>query len=207
MTGRAATIGLWAWSLAWAQPVVRDPGARLQQALSAEKAGRTDAAVRQFRAVIADAPPPEIEGQARLELTRIHETRGEWWEAVEQLRRLRQLAPNEPEYAYQLGVAYRSLSKWAFERVRTLAPESARMQQMLGEQHSIAGDPVKAIAAFERAAAADPKLPGSHLAMAVLYLRQNQRDQARAEIDKEIEIAPDSAVAKQVREMIAGGGH
>ena len=44
--------------------------------------------------------------------------------------------------------------------------------------------------AFSQAIQADPKLKGSHLALSLLYLREGRRDQALAEIEKELEIAP-----------------
>ena len=90
--------------------------------------------------------------------------------------------------------------------MRTLGPQSARFQQMLGEQFSVGGDSAKAVNAFSRAIQADPKLAGSHLALSILYLREGKRDQALAEIDKELEIAPESAVAKRVRQAIAQSG-
>ena len=182
-----------------------DARSLLQSAIAAEKAGKTQSAVRQLREIVMSPAPPEVIGQARLELVRIHQRRGEWWEAAEQLRELRRLAPDNAEYAYQLGVVYRSLSKWAFERMQTTAPDSARSQQILGEQYTVSGDSAKAVTAFQRAIAADPKLAGSHLALAVIYMRQEKREQALVEIDRELEIAPDSAIARQVRQAIVAG--
>ena len=154
-----------AMALAWAQAPAADPNARLQSAISLEKAGQTQAAVRQFRELLRTAPPQRVAGQARLELVRIHERRGEWWEAAEQLQELRKMAPGDAEYAYQMGVVYRSISKSAFEHMRTVRPLSARFQQLLGEQYSVGGDSAKAVYAFSQAIQADPKLPGSHLAL------------------------------------------
>lgn len=193
-------------AMALAQAPAADPNARLQSAISLEKAGQTQAAVRQFRELLRTAPPPTVAGQARLELVRIHERRGEWWDAAAQLQELRKMAPGDAEYAYQLGVVYRSISKSAFEHMRTVGPLSARFQQLLGEQYSVGGDLAKAVYAFSQAIQADPKLQGSHLALSLLYLREGRRDQALAEIEKELEIAPESAVAKRVREAIAQPG-
>ena len=193
-------------AMALAQAPAADPNARLQSAISLEKAGQTQAAVRQFRELLRTAPPPTVAGQARLELVRIHERRGEWWDAAAQLQELRKMAPGDAEYAYQLGVVYRSISKSAFEHMRTVGPLSARFQQLLGEQYSVGGDLTKAVYAFSQAIQADPKLQGSHLALSLLYLREGRRDQALAEIEKELEIAPESAVAKRVREAIAQPG-
>ncbi len=201
---RVLALGAFAVALVCAQAPLPDPRSLLASAMAAEKAGRTEFAVRQFHAIIRSAPPREVIGQARLELVRIYQSRGAWWEAAEQLRELRVLAPSDAEYAYQLGVVYRQLSKWAFETMLGTAPGSARARQMLGEQYSVSGDAAKALSAFRQAIAADPKLAGSHLAVAVLLLRQDKRDQALAEIDKELEIAPESIVAKQVRQVITG---
>lgn len=197
MMGRA-----FAWVLISMLPVSAQTP--LQSAIAAEKAGQTQSAIKQFHAILKTSPPPEIAGQARLELVRIHQRRGEWWESAEQLRELRKLAPQEVEYAYELGVAYRSLSKWAFERMQTAAPGSARTEQMLGEQYSIGGETAKAVAAYNRAIAADPRLAGSHLALAIIHLRAGKRDDAKSEIDKELQIAPESAIAKEVRRAIVG---
>ncbi len=204
MTSSAAVLGIFAASLACAQPP--DAQAVLDAAMAAERAGKLDAAVRQFDAIVRSTAPPEVVGQARLELVRIHGRRAEWFQAAEQLQALRKLAPEDAEYAYELGVVYRNLSKSAFEHMQSVAPQSARVQQMLGEQYAAAGENERAIAAYQRAAAADPKLAGSHLALAVIYLRQQKREKARMEIEKELAITPESAVARQVRQAIEAGG-
>lgn len=196
-----ALFGSFAVSLLCAQPA-NDVRTRLQSAISAEKAGDLPAAVRQFETILHADPPPDVAGQARLELSRIHQKSGDWWKAAEQLRQLRKLAPDEPEYAYELGTVYQNLSKSAFERMQALAPQGARTQQMLGEQYSIAGEAEKAIGAFRRAVAADPKLAGSHLALAMIYMQLGKRSDALAEIDRELAVAPQSAVARQIRQSL-----
>lgn len=181
-----------------------NPRAQLEAGMAAAQAGKIDTAVKQFEAILRGNPPLEVAGQAHLELARIYQLRGDWWQAATQWEALRKLAPNEPEYAYQLGLAYRYLSKWAFERMNALAPQSARVQQMLGEQLAVAGRQERAIAAFQRAVAVDPKLEGSHLALAMIYMQSGKRDDALAEVDRELEIAPESVAAKQLRQAVAG---
>jgi tetratricopeptide (TPR) repeat protein len=199
----ALLSGSFAVSLLLAQSQ-EDARALLGSAISAEKAGNVPAALRQFEKLLHANPPADIAGQARLELLRIHHRREDWWAAAEQLRELRKLAPDDSEYAYELGAVYQNLSKWAFERMQALAPQGARTQQMLGEQYGIAGEREKAIRAFRQAIAADPNLAGSHLALAVIYARVGKRTEALAEIEQELAIAPQSAAALQVRQAIAG---
>lgn len=188
-----------------AQPAVpQSATALLQKGIGAEKAGQIDQAVQAFRELLRGASTREVAGQARLELLRIFERRGNWWEAADQLRELRKLAPMEAEYAYQLGVVYRNLAKSAYEQLRAAGPDSGRFQQMLGEQLGASGDTEKAVAAFQRAIAADPKLAGSHLALSIIYMRMNKRAEALAEIDLELAVAPQSAIARQVRQAISG---
>ncbi len=201
---RGFAILLLASAAMFAQAPAPNPRAQLEAGMAAEQAGKTDAAVKQFEAALKGNPPFEIAGQAHLELARLYQAQGDWWRTVTHWEALRKMAPNEPEYAYQLGLAYQSLSTWAIDRMRAAAPESARMQQMLGEHLAVMGRTEKAIAAFERAVAADPKLQGSHLALAMIYLQAGKRDEALAEIDREIAIAPESAAAKQLRQAVAG---
>lgn len=186
------------------QAVPQSSAALIQKGLGAEKAGHVDQAVEAFRELLRGAPTRAVAGQARLELLRIFERRGNWWEAADQLRELRKLAPMEAEYAYQLGVVYRNLAKSAYEQLRAAGPDSGRFQQMLGEQLGASGDTEKAVAAFQRAIAADPKLAGSHLALSIIYLRMNKRAEALAEIGLELAVAPESAIARQVRQAVSG---
>jgi tetratricopeptide (TPR) repeat protein len=182
-----------------------EPKELLAAASAAEKAGRTEQATRQLQRILETQVTPDVEGQARLQLLRIYQKEQDWREAARQLERLRELAPQDAEYAYQLGAAYQRMSKSAFERMKELDPHSARVQQTFGEQYSVGGDQEKAIAAYRRAIEADPKLAGSHLALAMIYAQAGKADEAKAEISRELEISPNSAIAKQMLRMFAGG--
>jgi tetratricopeptide (TPR) repeat protein len=170
---------------------------------AAAQDGRTQSSIRRLHEVIRRGASAEAIGQARLELARLYQREGDWWNAVQQIQTLRKLAPSDPESVYQLGIAYSGLSKWAFDRMQSLAPNAARTQQMLGEQYAISGENEHAIKAFQQAIKSDPKLEGSHLALAALYLRLQKRAEAAAEIEQELAIVPDSAVAKQLQKAIA----
>jgi tetratricopeptide (TPR) repeat protein len=168
-------------------------------ALFAEQATRTDG---KLKALLANHPTPEAETAIRLELLRECETRADWIPAATQLEHLRRLVPNDPEYAYQLGAVYQRISRTSFQRMRALAPQSARVQQVFGEQYSVTGETGKAIRAYQAAVAADPKMEGNHAALAMIYLQMGKVAEARAEIDRELVIAPESATAKQVAQLM-----
>jgi tetratricopeptide (TPR) repeat protein len=191
-------------ALIFAQAPAPSPKAQLENAAASVHAGKIDTAVKQYEALLRANPPREIAGQAHLDLARIYQAQGDWWQASRQWEALRKLAPDEPEYAYQLGLAYQYLSKSAFEKLLAAAPQSARAHQLVGEQLARMGRNEKAVDAFQRALAADPKLEGTHLALAVIYLQSGKPAEALVEIDEELKIAPESVAAKQIRQAVAG---
>jgi tetratricopeptide (TPR) repeat protein len=136
---------------------------------------------------------------ARQQLARAYERAGNRLAVVEQYRKLRELAPNDPETAYQLGRAYLALSEWSLEHLREVNPGSARLHQALGHNYRVQGKPEMAEQAFRRAAEADPTLPEVHLALAQLYVEQKRWAEARAEIERELALVPESAGARALR--------
>jgi Flp pilus assembly protein TadD len=154
--------------------------------------GRAREAVRELEAAVEIDPR---EPSARLELARAYARAGNLTGAVEQFRQLRQQAPRDPEYAYQLGRAYMKLSAWYIAEISRVAPDSARVYQMLGENRVEQGLKGEAVRAYLKAAAADPRLPGIHLALAQIYVQEGRPDEARAEIERELAIVPENAMA------------
>ena len=139
---------------------------------------------------------------AREQLARAYERAGRPTAAIEQYRAMRDLSPRDPEAAYQLGRAYLRLSEWAMQSLRDVDPGSARIYQALGQNYRVQGRPELAVRAFERAAQADPKLPEIHLALAQIHAEQKNWASARAEIEKELAIVPESAGALALRRRI-----
>jgi predicted Zn-dependent protease len=143
--------------------------------------------------------PSDIAVSARL--AEAYERLGDMPRLVDELRRTRTLAPNDPEYAYRLGRGYLALAQWSVERLRRATPPSPRLQQMAARTYVQQGQAAQAIQALQAAASADPGLPEVHLALAELYLRENQVDAAAAAVGRELAIAPQSraALALQAR--------
>jgi len=139
---------------------------------------------------------------AREQLARAYTRGANPGAAIEQYRALRELAPEDPEYAYQLGRAYLRLSEWAMQRLREIDPGSARIYQAMGHNYRVQGRADLAVRAFERAAQADPRLPEIHLALAQIHLEQGNYGEARKEIDREFAIVPESAGARALKERL-----
>ena len=75
--------------------------------------------------------------------------------AVDELQKLMVLAPDNAEYAYQLGKALAKLSGWSLQELSRVNPSSARLQQALGQEYAIQGKYDRALAAYQQAAKAD----------------------------------------------------
>src|SRR5207249_5693387 len=104
----------------------------------------------------------------RAEFAKAYERANNLGAMADQYRALRELAPQDPEYAYHMRRAYLRLAQWCLEQMMRLDPESPRGYESLADAYRAQGRTDEAIRAFQRAAQADPKLPGIHLALADL---------------------------------------
>lgn len=142
---------------------------------------------------------------ARQQLVKAYARAENFTRMVEQLRVLRHLAPQEPEYAYQLGGAYLKMAGWCGQEISRINPRSARVYQMLGENYRFQqGRMELAVRAFQRAAQADPRLPGIHQALAEIHLEQGNEAQALKELEQELAIVPESATALALKQKLQG---
>jgi Flp pilus assembly protein TadD len=133
---------------------------------------------------------------ARLQLAKALERASDFPGAVEQYRALSELKPDEAEYAYALGSAYLRLSEWSLKQLAALDAGAARFHQAMGHNFRVQGRPDQALAAFDRAAQADPSLPEVHLAMAQIHVEEKRWAEARQEIERELKVVPESAGAR-----------
>lgn len=161
--------------------------------------GRTSEATRELEQAVKLAPREPL---AHLQLAKAYERAGNRIGEVDQYRALRDLAPTDPEYAYQLGRAYLDVSEWSLGELKRIDPRSARLHQARGHTFRVQGRPERALRAFERAAEADPSLPEIHLAMAQIYLQQNRLPEARREVEQELRIVPESAGARALEQQL-----
>jgi len=162
--------------------------------------GKNAEAVRELKHAVALMPE---QPQAHLQLAKAYEAADNWIPAVQELQKLVQLAPQEPEYSYQLGKVSTKLSGWTYHEISRLNPDSARLQQALGQEYVVQEKYDLAIAAYQRAARSDPKLPEIHLALALIYLELKRFDEASAEIELELKLVPESKAAAETKAKIA----
>jgi tetratricopeptide (TPR) repeat protein len=161
--------------------------------------GRVDEAREAVERAVRLSPKEPL---ARLQLAKVEERAGDWTAAVEQYQALRELKPDEPEYVYGLGSAYLHLSEWCLRELDKVDGGAARLFQAQGHNYRVQGRPDLALAAFTRAAEADPTLPEVHLAMAQIHMEQRRWVEARREIDRELALVPESAGARALAERL-----
>lgn len=161
--------------------------------------GRTQESVRELECAVELNPKEPL---ARQELARAYEGAGNRRGVVEQYGMLRQLAPRDPEYAYQLGRAYLKLAAWCYQQVARIGPNSARAHQIAGENYHVQGQLDLALQAFQRAAQADSDLPGIHLQMGEIYFEQRKMAEAGQQVEQELAIVPGSVTALELKRRI-----
>jgi predicted Zn-dependent protease len=141
------------------------------------------------------------------ELAKAYDRAGNPIEVVNQYQILNTLAPHDAEYTYQLGEAYLKLSQWCIQQIRQNGPKSARWYETVAEALLGQGQADRAISFFQRAAQADPKLPGIHLALAQIYLQRNSLAEAGREVNHELDLVPESVAAQALQSQIASREH
>ncbi len=161
--------------------------------------GQTAEAVAELEKAIQLHP---VEAVARIELSRAYELTGNAIAMVEQLRLLRDEAPNNSEYAYLLGRAYLKMATWCMEEIKHANPKSERIYQALGENYQKQGRNELAIRAFQKAAQANPRLPGIQLSLAGLYAREGQTKAAQEAVDRELDLVPGSQAAMALKNQL-----
>jgi tetratricopeptide (TPR) repeat protein len=124
----------------------------------------------------------KIRIQAGLELIEIHYAEGHLDKAAGVAGILRQLAPTDTDILY---TAYRIYSDLAAESILTmamLAPKSARMHQIMGQEMARQGNTEGAIAHYREALKMEPRLPGLRFELAeALSLSPSPSDQEEVE--------------------------
>ena len=161
--------------------------------------GKNAEAVRELQHAVKLMPQ---QPQAHLQLAEAYESSENWIAAVQQLQKLVELAPQEPEYSYQLGKAWTKLSGWSYQQISRVDPHSARLQQALGQEYAVQEKYDLALAAFQKAAQSDPKLPEIHLAIALICLELKRFDEALAAIEIELHLVPESKSALDAKAKI-----
>ena len=155
--------------------------------LSEVRLGRARAAVPLLQGAFSRLQDAQLKTRVGLELVRIHVEAKEFRPAVDVIRTLQRTGPADPDVLY---TAYRLHSELAAQALATLvqvAPQSARVHQVLAQALESQDDVVGAIAQYRKVLEIDPQLLGLHSELGRLILVISQQEPARQQAQKEFE--------------------
>jgi superkiller protein 3 len=136
------------------------------------------------------------------QLAQAYELHGTPFQVAAQYKRLSEMEPNNPEYAFKLGRAYTDIADWCYREMMKEDLNSARVYQALGQMYMIRQDWASAEGALKKAVEADPNLPDIHLTLASILIQQKKFEEALHLVEKELQIVPGNLGAQQLKTQL-----
>jgi tetratricopeptide (TPR) repeat protein len=156
------------WTTAQAQSV-------LPEASTALYAGDADRAL-QLATAHLKRHPNAVKG--RVLAARAHFARGEYAEAYDQLRAALRVDPRNVDVLYYLGIVTSRLATRELDRLYALAPEGARVHQLMAESLKLQEKLAEAAAEYELALRASPTLLEALIGLGDIRREQSKCDEA-----------------------------
>lgn len=180
---------LLAFGLAVVATAVAQPASDLAAASRALFAGDYRRAEETAHAAWQDgAGPPE----AGVLLARAEMAQGKLDQAYERLREVLLRAPRHPDALYFLSKLALALSQQTYQRLYALAPDSARVRQLMAESHAAQHDIAGAEAEYRAALRAEPRSVEILTALGDLLRRQSRHEEAAAQYARALALDPSS---------------
>ena len=128
--------------------------------------------------------------KARILLARAEMAQGKYEPAYKRLKEAVAAEPGNMDALYYLGVVAGILSQSEYERLFALAPESARVHQLLAESHQVQENTAEAEREYRAALAANPRSVEVLVAFGDLKRSQSDFDEAAKLYSRALEIEP-----------------
>jgi tetratricopeptide (TPR) repeat protein len=103
--------------------------------------------------------------------------------------------PQDLQAQYLAARTHRLLSLGMLDRLLTAYPDSYRSHQLLAQTYEQQDEDDKAIAEYKEVEKLSPNLPGIHLALGHLLLKDGDLEQATAQLKEELHLDPDQPEA------------
>jgi tetratricopeptide (TPR) repeat protein len=156
--------------------------------MSERRTGQAAGARSDLEKAFPELREEKIRVQAGLELIEIYYSGGELDRAAGVVSVLRQLRPTDVDILYTAQRIYSDLSDESMLSIALLAPDSARMHQLMAHEAARQGNTDGAIAQYKEALKLDPQLPGLHFELAEA-LSGSSSPSDRDEVEKEYKAA------------------
>ncbi len=124
-----------------------------------------------LHSAFASLPDGKLRIEVGVQLADLTYQRGDIDATLPVLQKLLTLAPDNTDILFFAQRIYSEQADNALNKLLLLAPESARMQQLIAEKLINSGDARDAIAHYQKALTLDPHLPGMHLELAEAYMQ------------------------------------
>lgn len=191
-------------------PKLTTPHAFLPLSLAA--IGHCQEAIPGLRREFTRYPDLQLRRVLGLSLQRCLEATGDQAGLVNVTGQLVQQYPRDIDVLYESGRIYGQLSSGLYLKILKLAPHSPRGYQLTAQVLASEGKWQEAIQSDRKALEMAPGMPGLHLQIATLLLTSstdpNAWQQGEAELEKELQVAPDSAAAEyELGEVWRKHGH
>jgi len=180
---------------------------KLDEAVAAHLAGRTDEAIEILRAILRERPSM---GKAYDNLSYVLRESGRLDEAIAVLESSLAHSSPTPTMRARLGLYLQEAGKLQesaelLESVAAEDPSYAETYNYLGVTYARAGKADKAIETFEKLLAIDPSYASAYSNLASVYLVQGRHGDAERELRRALEIDPHLAVVWNALGVIAAG--
>jgi len=137
------------------------------------------------RRILNQPQPLKSRGEKLYWEGRILLSSGDWRTALLPLVRLATLTPERAEVHYYIGLCAERLAFQTLESFTAKFPASYRIHQLRAEYFLSANQRAKAVEAYQKALAINPKAVQLHLALGDLFLQDSESEKAAAEYAKE----------------------
>ncbi len=157
--------------------------------LSERRLGHESEAQELLEASIRHLPPNPFRVNVETELLESYYQGGDLDKAVDTLRLLESDSPLNADTLYMANRLYTDLASRALDSMLLVAPESARMHELLAQHLINRGSVREAIAQYRKALLADPKLPGIHYELGEAILQDSTSTENLEAAEKEFSAA------------------
>jgi tetratricopeptide (TPR) repeat protein len=162
-----------------------------------EKRMGAENAQADLEAAFGELKDPQLRVQVGVELADVYYQSGDLDHTLPVVHELVELAPDNADLLFFAQRIYSEMADDTMNKLALLAPDSARMQQLIAEKLINAGDLNGAIDHYRKALAADARLPGLHFELAEAILEGGNdaaaQTAARAELDAAVKTEGDNA--------------
>jgi tetratricopeptide (TPR) repeat protein len=184
-------------------PPVAPAGATAEHAVSLAESGHCSEALPGLSRTLAHLTDKELQKRAGLDGVRCAILLQRWDSLLDFARILDQQFPRDPEVLYVLVHAYSDLSTQAAQDLAQTAPNSIPALEMDAEANELQGKWDQAEKDYRKILGENPRYPGIHFRLARLLLSKpnpppNFQEQAKKELQQELEIDPANAGAEYV---------